>query len=111
MDLKELIESYGKLHDQIEKIIDYNGFDGEIVPMLNTNWRLDDGLLNYDRLEEGDMEEWSELIISSYSSSGEKFYTGQKEGFMFIMAYDDDCGWDSAQVFIFSMSNEILIFS
>ena len=86
--MKELLKNYTELLTKIGKIIDYDANSlGTITPMLDVQyWASPNGRhINFDRYEEGDMEEYGGLIISSLAMKNEKQYHGELSllGFLF----------------------------
>lgn len=108
--MRELIEKYIEVLTKIGKIIDYDSNSlGTITPMLDVKYWAspNETHINFDRYEEDDMEEYGGLIISSLGMKGEKLYHGESDGLYFVMAYDEDSGWDSAEVYIFDIKNKV----
>ena len=77
--------------------------------MLNVKWCIseDNNYINFDRYDEGDREEYFPLRVSSSGALGKDHYFGEKDGMFFVMAYDEDCGWDYAEILIFDMNNKV----
>lgn len=109
--MKTLIENYKTLLKEIGKIIDYPDLEayGEaVVDETDMFWTTVNGVLylsEEDSVYIPDNEECWSYEMSSYLSKREKFYMGEKDEYTFIMAFDEQNGWDSADIKILLTEN------
>lgn len=97
--MKNSIKQYGLFKKEIEKILgNVDVADTAINVELLSNWKIESGMLILDN----DYY----YTISSYGSKGEKYYFGERDEFLFVMAYPEDDRWDSASIFILSLNNK-----
>lgn len=105
-DLLDFIESQDSIYEQISEIIGYGnlGNDDPIcVDYINKEWFTQGDDLFIMIYE--DEDEYYSFIISSYSAQGEKLYIGESDGLTYVMAYQDDAGWDQTSIYV--LSNEM----
>lgn len=88
------------LYEEISNIIDYGGnlTDNELFLYTDEKFSIHgEDLFIYDI----DDDEWYSLIISSLGTMGEKLYIGESDGYVYVMAYEDERGWDNTNIYIF----------
>jgi hypothetical protein len=104
----DLIKNLETLEERIEGIIGTTN-DYAICPELNTKWCMtdDNKYINFDRLKEGDMSEYTRFQVSSLAMKQEKLFMGEEDGLFFFMAYEEDGNWDDAELLIFDIKNKV----
>ncbi len=103
--MNKLIENYFELIKEVGKIINYNNLEASsraFDDCRDAKWEI----VNEELILYVDEDEWH-YTISSYSCKGEKLYFGEKDDLSFVMAYDENSGWDSARIFILDNKNKI----
>jgi len=106
--MRELIKSLETLQNKIKEVIG-TGNDSPICPELDTQWSIsDDGkYINFDRYKQGDMWEYTRYEISSLGRKQEELFCGNNNDLFFVMAHDEDGGWDESELLIFDLKNKI----
>ncbi len=101
-DIKKQVNNYNYTTQDILEFIGYGGSDEffEIEIYEDSKWDVYCDTL----VLKNDSDIYS-FIISSYSAKGEKLYKNSDDTHTYIMAYDDNYGWDSATIFILKNSN------
>lgn len=107
MKIRDKVNVYLNFKVEIAKIIGYTDLYETITPLLHTKWAMKDGLINFDRLKEGDMWDYFTLIISSLGMKNEIFFMGEEDGLHFIMAYPEDDMWNETEIYIFDNKNRV----
>ena len=103
---KELLKYRDILQERVLNLIGYgtgNNFPIELDE--DVYWIMEgDKLLFLDANEEPNnaYEECMYCVhtVSSYSSKGEKFYTGEEDGYTFVMAYPEDSSYEETTIFM-----------
>ena len=105
--MRNLIKNLDTLEKKIEKIIGTSN-DYRICNCLEDKWSMtdDNKYFNFDRYGD-DMWEYGQYQVSSLGTKQEKLFMGEEEGIFFIMGYEEDGGWDDAELFVFDVKNRI----
>lgn len=112
MDIERHLKNYKSFLEVLREVIDYKFAEDEcaIIDVTDTKFALKElGFINiwFDRMDEGDMWDYTPLVVSSYSSQGKKHYYGIEGEYIIFMAYPEDKMWDDTSIYIFSRANEV----
>lgn len=100
-EILKFIEDRNNICTKISDIIGYrsNMSDVPFLDYTKFEWSTQE-----ESLFIKEEDEIYSYMISSYSSKDEKFYKGESDGYMYVMAYDDNDEWNDTHIFILDMT-------
>ena len=102
-EIEDFLLHKEQIFHKISKIIGYENYitDNELYNYTDHKFCIiDDTLWIYNHEE----SEWYDHIISSYSAKGETLFQGESNGYLYVMAYIEDQGWDNTDIYILDVN-------
>ena len=97
----EFLDHRKKIYSEISELIGYCDEETPIENYLKNKWNI----LGDQLLLKHKGEEYS-YTISSLASAGKEFYKGSKNDITYVMAYDENDGWDKTILFMLDDKNK-----